>query len=78
MKALNVAGALVSPIGITRNSNEPYQVAKGCLPLMASGDASIVVASPQVELGVDLGTAELVKEIGDKWDRVPILPGELV
>src|SRR5882672_4919032 len=52
--------------------------AKGCLPLMASGDANIVVASVQVELGVDLGTAELVKEIGDKWDRVPILPGKLV
>jgi len=45
---------------------------------MASGYANVVVASPQVELCVDLGTAELVKEIGDKWDRVQILPGELV
>src|SRR5882672_9696512 len=52
--------------------------AKGCLPLMASGDANIVVASPQVKLSVDLGTAELVKEVGDQWDRVLILPGELV
>src|SRR5712664_163720 len=49
--------------------------AKGCLPLMASGDSHVVVAGPQVKLGVDLGTAELVKEIGDKRDRVPILPG---
>src|SRR5467141_1039170 len=45
---------------------------------MASGDPHIVVAGPQVELDVDLGTAKLVKEIGDKQDRVPILPGELV
>ena len=45
---------------------------------MACSDAHVVVASTQVELGVDLGTAELVKEIGDKWDWVLILPGELV
>jgi len=45
---------------------------------MASGDSHIVVAGSQVKLGVDLGTAELVKEIGDERDRVPILPGELV
>src|SRR5467141_473140 len=36
---------------------------KGCLPLMASGNAHVVVASVQVELGVDLATAELVKEL---------------
>src|SRR5882672_6927383 len=52
--------------------------AKGCFPLVASGDVHIVVASAQVELGVDLGTAKLVKEVGDKRDWVPILPGELV
>src|SRR5882672_6129398 len=45
---------------------------------MASGYVNIVVASMQVELGIDLGTAELIKEIGDKRDWVPILPGELV
>ena len=39
---------------------------------------NIVVARTQVEFSVDLGTAELVKEIGDKQDRVPILPGELI
>src|SRR5467141_3628725 len=69
-------------IGESHGHNQEFERAisgaKCCLPLMASGDANIVVASPQVKLSVDLGTAELVKEIGDKWDRVPILPGELV
>src|SRR5467141_2999470 len=45
---------------------------------MASSDANIVVASLQVELGVDLGAAELVQEVGDQQDQVPIFPGELV
>jgi len=41
---------------------------KGCLPLVSSGDMKIVIASAQVEFGVDLGAAELVKEVGDKQD----------
>src|SRR5882672_525203 len=69
-------------IGESHGHNQEFEQAilgvKCCLPLMASGDTNIVVAGPQVELSVDLGTAELVKEIGDKRDRVPILPGELV
>src|SRR5882672_3956051 len=69
-------------IGESHRHNQEFERAisgaKCCLPLMASGDTSIVVASPQVELGVYLGTAELVKEIGDKRNQVPILPGELV
>src|SRR5882672_11155872 len=69
-------------IGESHGHNQEFERAisgvKCCLPLMASSDTNIVVASPQVELGVDLGTAELVKEICDKQDRVPILPGELV
>ena len=52
--------------------------AKGCFPLVASSDMHIVVASMQVEFGIDLGAAEMFKEVGDKWDWVPILPGELV
>src|SRR5882672_2859747 len=69
-------------IGESHGHNQEFERAisgaKGCLPLVASGDTHIVVASMQVELGVDLGTAELFKEVGDKWDRVPILPSELV
>src|SRR5882672_8939423 len=69
-------------IGESHRHNQEFERAisgaKGYFPLMASGDAHIVVASMQVELGVALGTAELVKEVGDKQDRVPILPGELV
>jgi len=30
---------------------------------MASGDTHVVVASMQVKLGIDLGTAELVQEV---------------
>src|SRR5882672_2957963 len=57
-------------IGQTHGHNQELKGSilgvKGCLPLMASGDVNIVVASMQVE------------EVGDKWDQVPILPCELV
>ena len=45
---------------------------------MASCDVNIVVASAEVELGVDLCAAKLVEEVGDKWDQIPILPCDLV
>ena len=45
---------------------------------MASYDANIVVASTEVELGVDLCTAQLVEEVDDKGNRVAILLGDLV
>src|SRR5882724_1839604 len=51
---------------------------EGCLPLMACCDANIVVASTEVKLGVDLCAAHLVEEVGDKRNRVPILPCDLV
>ena len=51
---------------------------EGCLPLVASCNANIVVTSMEVELGVDLGTAQLFKEVGDELDQVPILPSNLV
>ena len=69
-------------IGETHGHNQELERAisgaKGCLPLVAGRDTDIVVASAQVELGVDLGTAELVEQVCDEWDRVPILPGDLV
>ena len=51
---------------------------EGCLPLMAHCDMNIVVASMEVKLGVDLCTTQLVKEIGDEWNQVPILLCDLV
>jgi len=39
---------------------------------------NIVVSSAEVKLGVDFFTAKLVEEVGDKWDRVPILSSDLV
>ena len=45
---------------------------------MASCDANIVVASTEVELGVDLCAAQLVKEVGDEGNWVAILLGDLV
>ena len=51
---------------------------EGCLPLMASCDTNIVVASTEVKLGVDLCTAKLVKKVCDKWIWVLILLGDLV
>jgi len=42
---------------------------EGCLPLVAGCNANIRVASMEVKLGVDLGTAQLVEEVCDKWIR---------
>ena len=44
---------------------------------MARCDVNIVVASVEVELGVDLHTAQLV-EIGNEWNWILILPSNLV
>ena len=51
---------------------------EGSFPLVASCDANIVVASMKVELGVDLGTAQLVEEVGEEGNWVVILLGDLV
>src|SRR5467141_1522912 len=57
-------------IGESHGHNQEFERAisgaKCCLPLMASSYTNVVVASAQVEFSVDLGTAELVEEIGDK------------
>ena len=45
---------------------------------MASNDMNIVVASMEVELGIDLCTAKLVKEVCDEGDQVLILPSDLL
>jgi len=46
---------------------------EACLPPVAGCNANIRVASMEVKLGLDLGTAQLVEEVCDKWDQVPIL-----
>src|SRR5882724_1120571 len=51
---------------------------ESCLPLVACCDANIIVASAEVKLGVDLCTAQLVEEVGNKWNRVSILLSDLV
>src|SRR5882724_11417289 len=45
---------------------------------MACCDANIIVTSVEVELGVDLCTAQLVEEVGDEWNWVPVLSSNLV
>jgi len=51
---------------------------EGCFPLMACCDTNIVVASMEVELGVDLCAAQLVEEVGNEWNWVLILSSDLV
>ena len=51
---------------------------KCCLPLMAGGNANVVVTGTQVEFGLDAGCPELVNKVRDQWYRVPILLGNLV
>src|SRR5882724_560151 len=51
---------------------------EGCLPLMARCDMNIIVASAEVELGVDLCAAQLVEEVGNEWNWVLILLSDLV
>src|SRR5882672_9981396 len=61
-------------IGESHGHNQEFEGAilgsEGCFQLMASSNMHVVVASVQVEFGVDLGAAELVQEVGDKWDQV--------
>src|SRR5882724_11869963 len=68
--------------GTNRDNNQEFEGAithsEGCLPLVAHCDANIVVASMEVKLGVDLCAAQLVKEIGNEWNQVPILLCDLV
>src|SRR5882724_4776772 len=78
MKAWNVVGGI-------GKSHWHYQELKGaiaclesCLPLMAHCDANIVVASTEVKFGVDHCAAQLIKEIGNKWNQVEILLSNLV
>jgi len=40
--------------------------------------ANIIVASTEVELGVDLWASQLVEEVGNKWNWVSILLSDLV
>jgi len=77
-EGLKCSGCIGETHGHNQELKRAISSAKGCLPLVASGNANIVVASVQVELGIDLGTAELVEQVGDEWDWVPILPGDLV
>jgi len=51
---------------------------EGCLPLVASCNANIVVASMEVKLGIDLCTDKLVEEVCDKGDQVLILLSDFV
>src|SRR5882724_1705424 len=51
---------------------------ESCLPLMAHCDTNIVEASVEVEIGVDLRASQLVEEVGDEWNWVPILSSNLV
>src|SRR5882724_5616266 len=51
---------------------------EGCLPLVASRNANIVIAGAKVELGVDPCIAKLVEEVSDEGDRVLILARDFV
>jgi len=45
---------------------------------MASWDVNIVIASMQIELGVNLHATKLVEEVCDEGDQVSILLGDFV
>ena len=51
---------------------------KSGFPFFSSGDSNVVEAGSEVELGVDRRGLEAVKEIGDKREWVPVLPGDCV
>src|SRR5882672_9491935 len=64
-EGLECSGSIGESHGHNQEFERAIMGAKGCLPLMPSGNANIVITSMQVELGVDLGTSELVKEVGN-------------
>jgi len=77
-KGLKCSGS----IGESHQHDQEFEGAivhpEGCFPLMACCDTNIVVASMEVELGVDLCAAQLVEEVGNEWNWVLILSSDLV
>jgi len=71
-------GALVSPIGMTRNSRSCSVFRKAVFHSWPAVTRNIVVASTEVELGVDLCAAQLFEEVGNEWNQVSILLSDLV
>ena len=51
---------------------------KGSFPLITGGNMDEVVCAAEVDLGVDLGGAEAIEEIGDERERISIFLGDLV
>ena len=77
-KGLKHSGCIGEPHRHNQGLERAIAHSEGGFPLMASCDVNIVVASTEVELGVDLCAAQLFKEVGDERNQVPILLGDLV
>ena len=77
-KGLKCSGCLGEPYRHNQELERAVSCPEGGFPLVASCNANIVVASMEVKLGVDLCTAQLVEEVGDKGNWVAILLGDLV
>ena len=52
--------------------------AEGSLPFVTSSDADQMVCMSEVDLGVDLGTAWSIMEVGDTWKWVAVFLRDLV
>jgi len=61
-------GALVSPIGHDQELEGAITHSEAVFHSWPTVTQNIVVASMEVELGVDLCTAQLVKEVGNEWN----------
>ncbi|KAG5334139.1 hypothetical protein C0989_004339 [Termitomyces sp. Mn162] len=71
--------------GGVSHSEEHYEVlkeaiagAKGGLPFMSWSDLDIVVARAEVYLCVNLGTAEMINEVSNQGEGIPVLFGDFV
>ena len=62
--------ALVSPLGITSHSKDPYRVWK---VVVAISDTDEVVGMLQVNLGVDPCLVRSIEQVVDQQERISVL-----
>jgi hypothetical protein len=74
MSAWKVAGAFVSPNGITMNSNSPSCPEHRLLHVVAVYQ-NLVVAGVQIELGEERSASQLVERLFDDRDRELVADG---
>ena len=57
---------------------EPVTCSESCLPLISFFHSDLVEGSNDIQLGKELGFADLVQGFLDQWQWIAVFPGDLV